>query len=147
MKKVRLTEQEFFSLIKEEVSKALAIKSKSKPMNEDYYDYDMGDDEEEDEMAQDSLGFMEFVDILDRNGWATSNSKDVCILVDGQRRYGTKYVVEPYSYNNKTQPLEKLVKDLKDAALDPNGVRVSTGNIVQAPEIKKIFVTILEMEN
>ena len=145
MKEVRLTEQEFFSLIKEEVSKVLAIKAK--PINEDYYDYDMGDGEEEDEIAQDSLGFMEFVDILDKNGWATSNSKDVCILIDGQRRYGTKYVIEPYSYNNKTQPLEKLVKELKDAALDPNGVRINTGQIAQAPEIKKIFVTILEMEN
>lgn len=112
MAKIRLTESQLHKIIKKCINEA---------QNVDFY---------------------EFVDLLERNGWAYSNYYEVS---NKSGQTGIRYELEKYPNNLdgvKPVSVEELEQDLKNTFGD--GVIISKGHYRYAPEIKNISVIILD---
>lgn len=84
--------------------------------------------------------FTAFVNILDNNGYAYCNYKDVK-LKDG--RTGTKYDIEKYPFNNPTRSFEH-VKDYLIQRFGEDRLIIHTMYHEYAPEIKFLSITLID---
>lgn len=84
--------------------------------------------------------FEDFVEILDKNGYAYSNYYDVSSK-DG--RSGTRFEISEYPYNNPTTDLNTLKQELMNAGGTDRFI-FSQGVHQYAPELKSFSIILLD---
>ena len=88
--------------------------------------------------------FIDFVNILDRCGWAYYSWQDTYVIIDGKKKQAVRFGIEKYPQNLEyNTPFDvNLVKQEIKRIFGDRAI-FQTGYPQFAPEIKKTFVTLI----
>lgn len=88
---------------------------------------------------KETIGFYDFVDVLDKCGWTYFDSNEVKSKTTGEK--GVRFDLEPNGRN--ACPFEELMQKVKAAAAVPDKIIPSSSMYRYAPEIKHYAIIIL----
>lgn len=89
-----------------------------------------------------TIDFFDFVETLNRCGWAYSDAQEVKHKVSGAS--GFRYLLEKYDCNYPTIPFGELQKKLREVANAPEKIIFGKARYRYAPEICRHTIVIFD---